>query len=67
MTAETKAAVASGKARAVKVRTSADTHISSGRYQAHLDKLYQEKIAKVFMPKATVKNPTLEQAAISLY
>lgn len=65
ITTETKTALASGKARAEKVKNSADTYISSGRYQAHLDKLYQEKIAKVVMPKSTVKNASLEQSAIA--
>lgn len=65
ITTAAKTALASGKASAEKIKNSADTYISSGRYQAHLDKLYQEKIAKVFMPKSTVKNASLEQSAIA--
>ena len=65
ITTEAKTALASGKARAEKVKNSADTYISSGRYQAHLDKLHKEKIAKVFMPKAVGKNASLEQSAMA--
>jgi hypothetical protein len=64
MTADSKAKLADGKARVEKIKTSAETYISSGRYQAHLDKLHKEKIAKVFLGKAASKNPTIEKGAM---
>jgi hypothetical protein len=64
LTADSKTKLAEGKARVEKIKTSAETYISSGRFQAHLDKLHKEKIAKVFLGKAASKNPTIEKGAM---
>lgn len=60
-----KAALAEARSKIAKIKADAETYISSGEYQKHLDKLHKEEIAKVFLPKAVTKNSTLEQGAIN--
>lgn len=60
-----KTALKTGNEKILKVKTEAETYISSGKYQAYLDKVHAEKIAKVFLPKAVTSNPNLEQGALN--
>jgi hypothetical protein len=62
--AATKTALAEGKTNANKVKADAELYISSGKYQIYLDKEHKAAIAKVMMPKAVNKNPTLEKGAM---
>lgn len=44
-------------------KTEAETYISSGEFQKHLDKIAAEKAKSVFMPKAATQNSGLEAGA----
>ncbi len=65
LSSEAKTALADGKKKTTAIKTDAELYISSGKYQVYLDKVYAEKIAKVFMPKAVTKNATLETGAMA--
>ena len=63
LSAEAKTALSNGKAKTKKIKGQSEEYISSGKYQAHLDKLHAEKIAKVFLPKPVTRNSSLESGA----
>lgn len=65
LSAEAKSALAKGKSDVNATKKELEEYISSGRYQAYLDKMHAEEIAKVFMPKAGSKNASLESGAVS--
>lgn len=60
-----KSALSGAKAKCAKIKADNEEYISSGRFQAYLDKVHAEEIAKVFLPKAATKNSSLEAGAIA--
>jgi hypothetical protein len=61
--APAKAAFTEAKATIAKIKSDNETYISSGKFQAYLDKVHAEEIAKVFLPKAVTKNASVEAGA----
>lgn len=60
-----KAALTEAKAAIAKIKTDAETYISSGQFQKYQDQVHAAEIAKVFLPKAVTKNATLEAGAMT--
>lgn len=58
-------ALATAKTNIGKTKSEMELYISSGQYQQYLDKVHAAEIAKVFLPKSSTKNATLEQGAIT--
>lgn len=63
LNSDAKAALAEATKNVTKTKTDLETYISSGAFKKYEEKLYAEKIAKVFLPKAVTSNPKLEEGA----
>jgi hypothetical protein len=63
LSTDAKAALAEGTKNVTKVKTDLETYISSGAFKKYEEKMYADKIAKVFLPKAVTSNPKLEEGA----
>lgn len=57
-------ALKAGKEKVAAIKAEAERYISSGEFQAYEDQIHAEEIAKVKMPKAEMKNATLEAGAM---
>jgi len=64
LSTDAKTAIVEGKATVESTKKEAEVYISSGAFEAHKEKLHQDRIAKEFLPKSVGTNGSIQAGAM---